>query len=243
MDLADVNFSDGALFYGSAPTLEDLARFASSSIETIRTSDNARLIVLEAWLLLDYSVREFLMAGLSLHRYSTSSYDLRYELLPRGFPAILDLVEGLRSAHNPRPPDPPNGGIRSSIDFWRFLKCDHPDFVSRLDELQEEFRKQRNLGQPREAVILGGVMRPPESHDEYCDLPEPWVTVARGLGEAWFKGARRLNKARNMAAHSHDQNSILRAFGLSGANALHQLRTQCEKLILDLVGVEKDTAS
>lgn len=239
VDLKGVNFSAAALFYGSAPMLEDLARLASDSIEAIRNSDNPRLVVLESWLLLDYALREFLMAGLSLHRYSTTAFDLRYELLPRGFTACVELVEGLRKAYNPRPPDPGTGGVSSSAHFWLFLSREHPQFFARLGELEEEYFQEHHAGQSRESHLLARAMRPPTGHDEYCELPEAWVRVAEKLDSDWFAGARRLNNARNLAAHSHDRDAILRAFGLTGPNALDQLKKQCKQLILNLVGVEK----
>ncbi|GAH88350.1 unnamed protein product, partial [marine sediment metagenome] len=61
---------------------EDLVK---ESKTTIDNNDNPRIIVIQTWLIIDFSIREILITGLGLSRFIVDDLDLRDYLLPRGF--------------------------------------------------------------------------------------------------------------------------------------------------------------
>lgn len=239
-----VQWSDDSLFYGTLETLEQLTQVAQSTLATIRQSGNARLVVIETWLLLDYAVREFLLSGFELGKLSVESCDLRYRLLPTNFTGCLAILDQLTKAQSalPEPPKQIDNRVAMSVSFLLFLKDEHPDDLERLRKLEQEYYKKRHPD------LAGGnvVALDPETAHRILGTPAPkyayvnpvWLKVAQGLTEDWYKNARRLNEARNQAAHSFDREKILGSMGLAGPKALDHLKAECEQLVATLVGVK-----
>ena len=68
-------------------------------------------------------------------------------------------------------------------------------------------------------------------------LSTTWLDLVGRLDKAWFRNARRLNKARNEAAHSTSHEKILEAFGVHGENAIERAKAKCQELIATLLGI------
>lgn len=235
-----VDFEDDALFYGSVPTLEELASVTDAAVDTIRESDSPRLVVIETWLVLDYAVREFLVSGLDLNRLNVSSFDLRYRLLPRSLGGILNTLEGFISAHRQLPRPPEDNSLTMSMRFLIFLKKEHPADFDRLLELERAYYRRYFPELAKQDDIASATARLlRDDETEYTRLSEPWLEVAERLDNEWFRNARRLNEARNFAAHVHDHTKILQVFGYAGPSAFDRLKEECERLLRALVGVAK----
>lgn len=241
----DLDWADDTLFYGTIETLEQLEQVAQSAVDTIHQSDSARLVVIEAWILLDYAVREFLLSGLGVKKLSTDAFDLRYELLPRSFFGCLRILEGLTKAQSALPPRPEvvDHRVGMSGSFSLFLKKERPNDFERFHVLKQEYYKKYHpeLADPNVFVL------DPETEHLLLSKPPPklshinrkWLEIAECLDADWYKNAKRLNDARNQAAHSYDQAQVLSSMGCAGPDALRHLKNQCANLIQTLVGVKK----
>ena len=87
------------LWHSPPAVMNEFFANASESLKAIERSEDIRHAVLEAWLLLDLVLREFLLGGLGLHKVNHSKYDLRYELLPRSFKGLLQLILRIRGVN------------------------------------------------------------------------------------------------------------------------------------------------
>jgi hypothetical protein len=79
-------------FWGSREQLDKLTLLVSRCIQTVTESSSARQMVLETWLVLDYAVRDLVVSGYDLYRFSQDDFDLRYELLPTSFRTQLQFL-------------------------------------------------------------------------------------------------------------------------------------------------------
>jgi hypothetical protein len=240
--LENMAFQEDSLFYGSVSTLEQLAKIADAAIATIRSSETPRLVVIETWLILDYAIREFLISGLDLDKFNVSSFDLRYRLLPKSLSGCLDILRGLADAHGSLDPPPHDKRLTYRLGYLRFLKERHPEEFERLLQLEREYYRECAPELLLENSTQAASLPPAHPSAEHTHLPKDWLNIAGRLDDQWFRNARRLNEARNHAAHVYDQNRILSTFGLAGPNALSLLKSQCEILLASLVGVARPTA-
>ena len=241
----ELDWADDTLFYGTIETLKRLEQVAQSAVDTIHQSDSARLVLIEAWILLDYAVREFLISGLGVEKLSTDACDFRYELLPRSFRGCLSILARLTKAQSDLPPRPEVVDHRVGISggFWLFLKNERPDDFERLGVLEQEYYNKHHPELAGQNVI---VLDPESEHALFGEPPpkvshinRDWLEIAARLDANWYKNARRLNDARNKAAHSYDEAEVLGSMGCMGPDALQQLKDECADLIQMLVGVKK----
>lgn len=66
----NIKVKTDTLFYGSAMEIEEFLEVAEKCSSTIKEVSNARLIVIETWLFVDYGVRQLLMSALDLSRFA-----------------------------------------------------------------------------------------------------------------------------------------------------------------------------
>lgn len=241
----ELDWADGTLFYGTIETMKQLQQVAQSTIDTIHQSKSARLVVIEAWILLDYAVREFLLSGLGVKKLSTNAFDLRYELLPRSFHGCRCILERLTEAQSVLPPPPKvvDHRVGMSGNFLLFLEKEHPDDSERFRALEQEYYSKYHpelvdtsaaIVHPDVEYLLPGKPLPERSHIE-----REWLKIAERLDDDWHEKAKQLNNARNKAAHNFDEAQVLDSMGCRGPNALRHLQARCADLIQTLVGVKK----
>jgi len=231
-------------FWGREEQLNKLADLVRRCVETVTQSESQREMVLETWLLLDYAVRDLVLSGYGLYRFCHEEFDLRYELLPKSFEALLRLLKktiSFQSSLNNQPcPShdyPPY--IRCSIGFLKHLADNHSDIAEVLKKIETEYFA---LLHPElaEQIEQGMQFYHRATPQRFEALPSGWLEVASNLGEDWFCLARRLNKARNKAAHSHDSLAIAKAFGITGPRAIELVRDECLRLLDKLLGITLD---
>ena len=241
----ELDWADDTLFYGTVETLKQLQEVAKSAVDTIHQSDSARLVVIEAWILLDYAVREFLLSGLGVEKLSTKRFDLRYKLLPESFRGCLRILRRLTKAQSALPPRPKVVDHRVGISgsFLLFLEKEHPDDSERFRALEQEYYSKYHpeLASPNVVVVdpeikyalLG------ESPPKFSHINRDWLKIAERLDDDWHEKAEQLNDARNQAAHKFDEAQVLGSMGCTGPDALRHLKDRCADLIWTLVGVKK----
>jgi hypothetical protein len=241
----ELDWASDTLFYGTIETLERLEQIAQLAIDKIHKSDSARLVLIEAWILLDFAVREFLLSGLDVKKLSADKFDLGYELLPRSFLGCLNILERLTKVQSDLLPRPEviDHRVGISMSFLSFLKNEQPEDFERFSVLKQEYYKKHHpeLAGPN-IVVLN-----PETKHALLGEPPPkfrqinceWLKIAERLDDNWYKNAKRLNEARNKAAHSYDETRVLGSMGCRGPDALKHLKEKCADLIQMLVGVKK----
>jgi len=234
-------------FWGSTDQLKKLSGLVEHCIEIVTESENPREMVLETWLVLDYAVRELVLNGYDLRRFSHDDFDLRYSLLPKSFEELLRFLERTISFQSslgkePEVADdyPPYSTMR--LGFLKYMVEHHKNILDGLGDAEVEYLAKRHpeLAEPfRQGRIIFSVDR----ESTIQRLPGGWSEVVSSLGDDWFNLAKRLNKARNKAAHSYDAADIARAFGVAGPQAVDRVRAECLELLRRLLGIALEATS
>jgi hypothetical protein len=233
-------------FWGRIGQLQKLSDLVGRCVETVTESESSREMVLETWLVLDYAVRDLVVSGYELAKFCQEDFDLRYVLLPKSFEALLQLLEQTISYQSSLSQEPNLSDdysahdyppyIRSSYGFLKYLAENYGDISDRLGEIEAEYFAKRHpeLVEQKEQGYQFYFMPREEGFER---LPSGWLEVVSDLGDNWFGLARRLNSARNMAAHSYDPSSIAKAFGIAGPQTVDVVRAECLELLNKLLGI------
>lgn len=232
-------------FFGSERDLDDLTVLVQNCLRVLREATSLREMVLETWLTVDYAVRMFLLSGFELSRFWDQDFDLQYKLLPRDFGGLIGLLEYVVrfNAALPLDPEPAKAdkvaGFRASEEFWRFVRDRFPELIERIKEVERQYRVATNteLIFGEDHLNLSALLGAPDRIDRM--RPE-WQRVARALGSDWFTCAKQLNKARNLATHSHRTEEIAKALGVSGPNAAALTKKNCFQLLQVLLGISDE---
>ena len=249
LDIWDEANIENLPFYGSANDLNNLSLVVARCLENISASTSPRAIVLETWLAVDFTVRQFLLAGFGLVRFCDEDFDVRYRLLPSSFSGLLKLFKDVveynsKFSLEPDPPRPDKtGGFRASHQFWSFIKDKHKPLLDKIQEVQREYIREMNPEPTEEeriayyATVSPISLDGPKTNIEKMNLE--WRKVASKLNKPWFKSAEQLNKARNIAAHNVDADKIGLKLGISvnSGNKTNRIRKKCSSLLSTLLAV------
>jgi hypothetical protein len=232
-------------FYGTQSDLEALEDLVSNCLKVLRGATNVREMVLETWLTIDYAIRQFLLSGFEVARFCTEEFNLRHELLPREFSRLLELLEltvqfnaNLSLDDEAGKPDK-GGGFKASLEFWQFVMEHSPDLLERIKQVHRRYVKAKNPEISAESIDAGSFFIG-ESRPEIARMKLEWRRVANNLNNGWFKKAKQLNKARNIAAHTLRSEKITDALGLAGPNIVGQTKDKCFQILRTLLGVRKE---
>lgn len=230
---------ENMLWHAPAAVIEEFLAMAGESLKAIERSNDVRHIVLEAWLLVDLVLRKFLLGGLDLHKLNHPEYDLRYELLPRSFEGLLRMIARVRDV-NATLAEPVPDRTTMPIGLFSWLRRQHRDFLDRFLELERlYFVEECPEALPpcdREPAMLTTQAWPP---DDPRRVSAAWLKSAQQITESWGRRARQLNRARNLAAHSHNRPAIAAALGYTGEEALSLVRLHCITLADELLGITR----
>lgn len=224
-----------------AHDLRELEGLADAWSQTMRSSNGLRQIVLDSWLLVDFWARITLCAAFGgLDNHSTPEFDLRYELLPQSHERCLALIERLYAAHSKLPDERPTSSVTGNVGFWMYLYKHHRALHDQFIAADKAYLEKKYGIEP-----TGYAVDVFSTHSQVAllsertpkKLPTTWLDLVGRLDKAWFRNARRLNKARNEAAHSTSHEKILEAFGVHGENAIEGAKAECQKLITTLLGI------
>lgn len=231
-------------FYGSARDLLAFSKVTEEYFKSVQKLTNPRHVVLETWLLVDFAIRTFLSNLFDLTRFNSEEkeFDLRYELLP-SFEKCRTILEKVLEIQRSLPENPDENSIKLPVKFgYFFMKKYKDEFIKFLDIEQEYYKKYypelaSNDKEKTKFSILSksGISKIPERH--YVN--KSFVRNLQSIDKNWFKIASRLNKARNIAAHSYDLQKILSAFGYRGEKAAERTKKECLTIIQKLLGIVK----
>jgi len=238
MKLYGIEFSEEILFYGSSLKLMELCKLAEKCIKEVEGSNNARLIILETWLFIDFCIRELLMSGLGLNKVNLDTCDLRYFVIPNSFYRCVELLVKLKKVHSSLPQDPNESAIKLPINFISFIKHHYPNFFKQLLDIEKEYYSKHVPELVTKKYNPLEVEKIPVPI-QYTRIPEEWIKAVDRIDKDWIESAKRLNNARNQAAHSYNSKKILQYMDYSETSAVANLKNECIKLLRNLIGVEK----
>ena len=215
-----------APIYTTVSGLGKYIKLVKYSLENIETFNNPRIIIIETWLILDYSVRDLIIGGLNLNKHCYRDLDLRYILLPHSFLECLRILRKIIKKQRSLEEKPKTinneVSLKFNYKFWAYIKKNHKDFLEKFGEIKNQYYQKYypHLYSNRKntsSVFLPDATRVFDAFDsrEYRFIDEKWLEVTNKLDEEWFKKAKKINEVRNYAAHSFDPKSICVKLGLS----------------------------
>ncbi|MFC2019892.1 hypothetical protein ACFLU4_08140 [Chloroflexota bacterium] len=238
-------------FYGSAIQLGELAEVVGKCIENCNNTSNIREIVLEVWITLDFAIRQLILSGLDLDKYSDQELDIRYLLLPNSFMELVNILRKARqycSKYMKQKKEGEKtkkvdtiGGFKSSYEFWTYIKEKDPELDRRIISITEEYQSKMNprLMQTDGVHTIQKAMLPFEPEKKPFEVfNEAWMEVLCGLDDGWFRGIDKLNTARNVASHNYDAAKIAHCFGKTEPDLGGKVRSECFSLLKQLLNVK-----
>ena len=211
--------------YLDLPDFVDFAEQIDRTINLISINDQPRTIVLETWLIIDFSLRHILRHGLEIHKFCDDNFDF----LPQGFRNCCHLLKTFIKRQNEKPINPSKGMIQLPEVFNNKLLKDKP-FFEKFIKYESEYCEEvggsliANIGQLNDS--------------KYRNVNEHWLESVNKINDEWYTKAEKLNKVRNKAAHSYDIKGIYQELGITGNKQIDRLKEYCVKTIKDLVGLK-----
>ncbi|MBN7816028.1 hypothetical protein [Algoriphagus pacificus] len=197
-----------------------------NSIKRINNSENPRVIILETWLILDYTIRELLRRGLDIKRFCDDSFDP----LPNGFRDCSNLLENFINKQNSKKKNPYL--IFSEVQIpigLRDLIYSKQKVLKEILEFQFEFCNKNNIS----ALTIKN-----REDVKFQNVDTFWLNSVKMLDSNWFKDANKINKVRNQAAHSINEEKIYIILGIKGEKKLEALKRYCNHSLKQLIGLK-----
>jgi len=223
----DVESSENTLFYGNISEAINYYNTAYEYLDAIQSYQSVRLIVLETWLLLDFTVRQLILAGLGLSKYENDELNLKSNLLPRNFRGCLNLLTKLRDYNKQLPHKPEEYPFLGSLDYVSYLFENDEEATKKVVKLTDEYCKINSI--PKPGTI---------NENDYRFVKKDWIDVAEQIDDNWQKKAKRINTVRNYAAHSYSDKKIASKLGYHGDSIITQTRKHCLNMFDDLLGIK-----
>ncbi len=242
-DLNPILLREDLPYYGNIQDYNNLIRIANQSVPSIKRAKSIRLAVIETWLLVDLFVREALANAFRMKEFNYKDFDLRHELLPIGFKECLNVLHKIIEIQRQLPENPEHHRIQLPVTFQYYLKKNHPDFESKLREIEQLYYKEHHPRlvttqiQVYNLAEMTSKQRFDHLNDYYC-ADTQWIRIYGKLDEKWFKAAERVNRARNMAAHSYNASQIFQTLGYNGNNSLRLAKKELLKSIEVFLGIK-----
>jgi hypothetical protein len=231
-------FGESTPLYSSAFETEKIVKILEESLVYIKKSKSPRHIVIETWLILDYFIRFFIVSGLNIDKFSSNNFNIAQELLPQSFRDCLEFLEKFIKQQTELPIDPYKEKIDLYGKFAFFVIKQQPDFYNKhfIPLVKDYYKKYyphllntaKNLEQMRNPscklldVGTSHTLHKKELH--YQTVNGSWLNIAKKFDNKWFENVRKINKARNMAAHEINSNKFFSEFGINGSNEIIKLK-------------------
>lgn len=214
-------------------TLEQMLDFSErvgETVEIIRKSENPRLMVLETWLLIDYTVRHVLTHGLGLNKFDSE----KIKILPDSFLKCLDLLKALKEDQESKPKNPSLSAMPVPGGFFSIISGDK-EFVDKLIRYEQQYYRENH------PEVLGTYLYEPDNIS-YRNVPDGWLAIVARMDKQWFSFAIQINNARNKAAHYLNSESLYKSMGISGSQKSAHLKDKCLQFLNKLISVKKYSA-
>ena len=189
-----------------------------------------RLLVLETWLFLDYTVARLLQSGLGIVKDAGDVIDIREQVLP-SYLRSLSLVVKIRDINRELARPVPR--MTMPMALFRHFKEHEPTLLDELIKTEERFLE--GIGLFHETV-LGQTMSMTQSRKARW-VSDEWLKMTSRIDTAWRAKAEQLDRARNKAAHSYNELAIAAKLGFTGPDALELARAECRSIAGSLVDV------
>ncbi|MEK7089091.1 MAG: hypothetical protein AAB913_03095 [Patescibacteria group bacterium] len=248
-------FGENTPLIASGEKIKEMVMVIEINIKNIKKTKFPRHIILETWLVLDYFIRMFIVAGLNIDKYSTRDFDLAFELLPQSFKDCSDFLNKFIIIQSKLPIqiDAGENEVKLSAMFAFYIMKEHRDFYDKhftpilklyYKKYYPELVKTVKTTE-EEAELLKENLRiftPPPTFSAYLenfkDTPEyrsvsnNWLKIADNLVKSnFFKYSDQFNKARNRAMHVIKTEKMYQEFGINGKDEKIKFKQLKEKSI------------
>lgn len=233
-------------FYGTPKQLMELGEVVGKCIENCNASSNIREIVLETWITTDFAIRQLLLSGFNLTKFSDQELDIGYLIFPNSFKELVSILKKTRKYCKEHESEPikekvdKSGGFTTSAAFWKFVKEEDPELPQRIVEITNEYDRKMNpeLSENEKVYYIQESQSLFDSKNQpFKEFSDHWKEVICKLDDNWFDMIGKLNEARNVAAHNYDAKQIARRFGKTGPDLVDKVRSECFSLLQDLFNV------
>lgn len=195
-------------------------------LSLIEETTNARLMILETWLIIDYTIRQLLFFGLNLQSYRSA----HFKPLSDSFERNLELLFKLIMEQRQLLPKPTDYTVYYPKGFFMFCWQNYPEEFKTMQQVEYKFYEW--LHTQNIVVKQNGDL------SKFRFVEDEWMEAVGGLNVDWKAKAQRLNAARNCAAHSFDADELFKVLGLRGDLRLQLLRKECTELLHFLLGIK-----
>lgn len=242
---------DSILNISFSGPIEEYTSFITNSIKQIITSQNPRHLILESWLLLDFSIRQLIVSGIGAQDTIFEDFDLKYKLLPNSFRSCVSFLEEFIKNQSSLPLDPHSELLKLPFSFKFYINEDiDPEERDTIHKIIDQYNKKmvphldsEYLYSEKERdyeISFTLPKKPIRENIKYKTVSSSWLTTVSGLNQDWFKGVNKINEARNKAAHSYNEDDIYSKFGLNGQDRFQRLKETCINSIEQLLEIKID---
>lgn len=223
----------------SMTQIEELQIFISKKTKEIKTSNSPRLIILETWFIVDWFIRQFIISGINCFDLMSDNFKPHYQLLPNSFRECIDVLIDLIESQKKMEPKPRlDTGLKGSLELWDFIKQQSPDTFNKIHDLTDEFQREKYKIPQDVNYIIGAELNPKKK--SYRFVTNEWLDGISKIDKNWISAALKINKARNNAAHSLEDDDLYDSLGIRGKNKIEKLRKECLVLLQTIIGLTED---
>lgn len=214
--------------------IEEFEKVIYNCMSEIINSSNIRIIVLETWMMIEYYVRQALAVAFDIEKYECENLDPKYDLLPSSYKACIEMLEKLlQEQMKLKEPPVTEDNFTANVKLLLYYKKCYPDVLEKIIDIDYEYNLKEH---PELFTSIKG------SDGKYiCNLAfetkekyyqqTKFVKSYGHMNKEWFKGARKINNARNAAAHKYDLDMVFNELGFNGATAFDRSKEFCLDLI------------
>lgn len=157
----------------------------------IDNNDNPRIIVIQTWLIIDFTIREILITGLNLSDFNIDDLDLRDDLLPWRFKNCIELLEKIKKTQESSKAKSVDRRIGWPLKFSKLIEEDNPKFYSKLMKYKQDYYEKFH---PECVEKSGTVYMPNPNYDvitnkkiNYRSVTDEWLEAAEKIDDDWKK--------------------------------------------------------
>ena len=233
-------------FCGNLQQLKELEEVVRKCIDNCSASCNIREIVLETWITVDFAIRQLLLIGFNLTKFSAQELDIGYLILPNSFRELVDILKKTRKycmkhgGESRKEKIDKSSGLRASYGFWKFIKENDRELFQRIWEISDEYdwKMHPELSENENVYAIQELQSLFNGKNQaFEEFSNQWKEVICNLDKNWFKMVDKLNAARNTAAHNYDAIQIAKHFEKMEPNLVYKVRSECFSLLQSLFNV------
>lgn len=210
----------------SPSDVEEFSNLLYNGLTKMHNSKEIRVIVLETWLIVEYYIRCGLEKAFNLNKFKTDDLDPKYDLLPSSFISCLEMLNRILKSQKNLPLAPKKEDITASPQLWGYITEHNPKLLKEIKQIVEEYNNFYYPQKETDICLSLQYFGPYQQEglvNEYCNVDEKWI-----------KKANKLNRTRNLAAHSYDEEKIYQSIGFSDEQRFEKAKNFCIGLLNDL---------